>query len=30
VANIFGKLGFTSRTQVTAWIAARDPGQEPG
>jgi DNA-binding CsgD family transcriptional regulator/tetratricopeptide (TPR) repeat protein len=27
VANIFAKLGFTARTQVTTWIAARNPGR---
>ena len=26
VANIFGKLGFTSRAQVAAWAAEREPG----
>jgi predicted ATPase/DNA-binding CsgD family transcriptional regulator len=26
VANIFGKLGFTSRAQVAAWVAERYPG----
>jgi predicted ATPase/DNA-binding CsgD family transcriptional regulator len=35
VANIFGKLGFTSRSQVAAWAAEREarrrggPGQDP-
>jgi predicted ATPase/DNA-binding CsgD family transcriptional regulator len=28
VANIFGKLGFTSRTQVAAWIAEQKPGEQ--
>jgi predicted ATPase/DNA-binding NarL/FixJ family response regulator len=27
VANIFGKLGFTSRAQVAAWAAEREPGR---
>jgi predicted ATPase/DNA-binding CsgD family transcriptional regulator len=27
VANIFAKLGFTARTQVTTWVAARNPGR---
>ncbi|HEX3493725.1 MAG TPA: LuxR C-terminal-related transcriptional regulator, partial [Streptosporangiaceae bacterium] len=26
VANIFGKLGFSSRAQVAAWAAEREPG----
>ena len=26
VANIFGKLGFTSRAQVAAWVSGRDAG----
>jgi DNA-binding CsgD family transcriptional regulator len=26
VANIFGKLGFTSRAQVAAWAAEREAG----
>ena len=26
IANIFGELGFTVRTQVAAWIAEREPG----
>jgi predicted ATPase/DNA-binding CsgD family transcriptional regulator len=30
VANIFGKLGFTSRAQVAAWVAARYPGRPLG
>jgi DNA-binding CsgD family transcriptional regulator len=30
VANIFGKLGFTSRAQVAAWVAERDPGRTLG
>jgi DNA-binding CsgD family transcriptional regulator/tetratricopeptide (TPR) repeat protein len=30
VANIFGKLGFTSRAQVAAWIAERYPGRPLG
>jgi DNA-binding NarL/FixJ family response regulator len=31
VANIFGKLGFTSRAQVAAWTVERDsPGSRPG
>jgi non-specific serine/threonine protein kinase len=28
VANILAKLGFTSRTQIAAWVADRPP--EPG
>jgi hypothetical protein len=30
VANIFGKLGFTSRAQVAAWVAEGDAGRTPG
>jgi predicted ATPase/DNA-binding CsgD family transcriptional regulator len=30
VANIFGKLGFTSRAQVAAWVAERYPGRPLG
>jgi DNA-binding NarL/FixJ family response regulator len=26
VANILTKLGFTSRAQVAAWMAGREPG----
>ena len=29
VANILGKLGFTSRTQVAAWVAGNQPGSIP-
>ena len=28
VANIFGKLGFSSRAQVAAWAAEREPGTQ--
>jgi predicted ATPase/DNA-binding CsgD family transcriptional regulator len=30
VANILGKLGFTSRAQVAAWAAGREPGGRGG
>jgi predicted ATPase/DNA-binding CsgD family transcriptional regulator len=30
VANIFGKLGFTSRSQVAAWVAEHYPGRPLG
>jgi DNA-binding CsgD family transcriptional regulator len=30
VANIFAKLGFTSRAQVAAWVAQRYGGRAPG
>jgi predicted ATPase/DNA-binding CsgD family transcriptional regulator/Tfp pilus assembly protein PilF len=30
VANILGKLGFTSRAQVAAWAAEREPGSRGG
>jgi DNA-binding NarL/FixJ family response regulator len=26
IANIMAKLGFTSRTQIAAWVADRPPG----
>jgi predicted ATPase/DNA-binding NarL/FixJ family response regulator len=29
VANIFGKLGFTARAQVAAWVAERYPARPP-
>ena len=30
VANIFGKLGFTSRAQVAAWAVQRESGRAAG
>ncbi len=30
VAHILGKLSFTSRAQLAAWVAAQDPGRRPG
>lgn len=29
VANIFAKLGFSSRAQIVAWMASRGPGTQP-
>jgi DNA-binding CsgD family transcriptional regulator len=28
VANIFSKLGFSSRAQVAAWAVQREPGDD--